>query len=53
MNRWKCPDCNGWVANTVQVHYCKTESATGGNPWEPKPANIPYYDITDTFSVRW
>ena len=20
--RWKCPDCGGWVAESVGVHYC-------------------------------
>jgi hypothetical protein len=20
--RWKCPDCGGWVLDTVQVHHC-------------------------------
>jgi hypothetical protein len=28
--RWKCPDCKGWVADTVPVHHCSTVTATGG-----------------------
>ncbi len=31
MSRWKCPDCGGWVADTVAVHHCGAAPATGTN----------------------
>ena len=24
MERWKCPDCKGWVGEHVDTHYCYT-----------------------------
>lgn len=26
--RWQCPDCRGWVAESVPVHYCDITSTT-------------------------
>lgn len=31
MNRWKCPDCGGWVAESVPVHKCSVGTATETN----------------------
>lgn len=30
MDRWKCPDCSGWVVDTVEVHHCSPTSWSMG-----------------------
>jgi hypothetical protein len=29
--RWKCPDCHGWVLNSVMTHYCSPIYSTTAN----------------------
>jgi hypothetical protein len=34
--RWKCPDCKGWVRDDVEVHKCEAE-AIAPSPFAPSP----------------
>jgi len=51
MNRWKCPDCKGWVAPEVTVHFCEKQGQVTPWPQNPdyryyRPPSFPYVPVT-------
>lgn len=32
-DRWKCPDCSGWVRDDIEVHKCEVTPPSNILPW--------------------